>query len=96
MKIDASEYVLPVNKPLNEAEMQVINVLVDRDAGIDPGAFRKAMIEAIAVADEAHRFWAHEQMPELVDAVLAYQLGNLYQRWQYQYGEALDTPNGGE
>ncbi len=93
MKIDLSEYQKPLDVPLTEVELNVVNVKLDEKAGIQPGSFYKAMIEAIFAADETHKWMLHEQLPELVDAVNAYQLGNLSDRWEHQYGQKGDADN---
>jgi hypothetical protein len=99
MRVDISEYKKPVDAPLTEVELNVVNVLLDEKEGIQPGKFYKAMIAAILAADETHKWMLHEQLPELVDAVNAYQLGNLEERWEHQYGshdDVIDNPSGGE
>ncbi len=100
MRLDISEYTQPLAAPLTVDELHVINVLYDKRAGIQPGSFTAAMIEAINKADVSNKYMLHQIKPELVDAVIAYEIGNLFERFEHQYLQAsenqIKTESGGE
>lgn len=96
MRIDSNEYTEPIDKPLTVDELHVISVLHDKTAGIQPGSFTAALILAIAAAHTADKFMLHTIEPDLVDAVNAWQMGNLYERFTHQFPRAVEVAEADE
>lgn len=81
----------PLDKPLTMIELNVVNVLHDEKAGYEPGSFTKALILAVVKADFENKSWIFKHKPELVQAVEAWQYGNLFQRWEHQFERGNDV-----